>query len=135
MSATETAFESYSNLADWSLLPSSSGAMTVALDQAIKNEEEIIITGWSPHWKFVKYDLKYLEDPKGIYGGVESIHTFVREGLEKDAPEAFKMLDAFNWTAEDMESVMLDISEGTSPTEAAEKWIKKNEDRVAEWKK
>lgn len=135
MSATETAFESYSNLADWSLLPSSSGAMTVALDQAIKNEEEIIITGWSPHWKFVKYDLKYLEDPKGIYGGVESIHTFVREGLEKDAPEAFKMLDAFNWTAEDMESVMLDISEGTSPTEAAEKWIKENEDRVAEWKK
>jgi len=135
MSATETVLESYSNLADWSLLPSSSGAMTVALDQAIKNEEEITITGWSPHWKFVKYDLKYLEDPKGIYGGVESIHTFVREGLEKDAPEAFKMLDAFNWTAEDMESVMLDISEGMSPTEAAEKWIKENEDRVAEWKK
>lgn len=135
MSATETALESYSNLADWSLLPSSSGAMTVALDQAIKNEEEIIITGWSPHWKFVKYDLKYLEDPKGIYGGVESIHTFVREGLKEDAPEAYKMLDAFNWTAQDMESVMLDISEGMSPNEAAEKWIKANEDRVAEWKK
>ena len=135
MSATETALESYSNLADWSLLPASSGAMTVALDQAIKNEEEIIITGWSPHWKFVKYDLKYLEDPKGIYGGVESIHTFVREGLEKDSPEAFKMLDAFNWTAQDMESVMLDISEGMIPTEAAKKWIQENEDRVAEWKK
>lgn len=135
MSATETAFESYPNLADWSLLPSSSGAMTVALDQAIKNEEDIIITGWSPHWKFVKYDLKYLEDPKEVYGGVESIHTFAREGLEKDAPEAFKMLDTFNWTPEDMESVMLDISEGMSPEEAAEKWIDANQDLVAEWTK
>ena len=135
MSATETAFESYSNLAGWSVLPSSSGAMTVALDQAIKNKEEIIVTGWSPHWKFVKYDLKYLEDPKGIYGGVESIHTFVREGLEKDAPEAYKMLDNFDWTPEHMESVMLDISEGMSPADAAEKWIKANKDLVAEWKK
>ena len=44
-------------------------------------------------------------------------------------------LDAFNWTAQDMESVMLDITEGMSPKEAAEKWIKANEDRVAKWKK
>jgi glycine betaine/proline transport system substrate-binding protein len=135
MSATETALEKYSNLADWTLLPSSSGAMTVALDQAIKNEEDIIVTGWSPHWKFVKYDLKYLKDPQGIYGGVENIHTFAREGLEKDAPEAYKVLDAFNWTPSEMENVMLDISEGMSPEEAAEKWIEENKDRVEEWKK
>ena len=135
MGASENAIESYPNLADWSVLPSSSGAMTVALDQAIKNEEEIIVTGWSPHWKFIKYDLKYLEDPQGIYGGEESIHTFVREGLEEDAPEAFKMLDAFNWTSEDIESVMLDINEGMSPEEAAEKWIEANKDVVDAWKK
>lgn len=135
MAATESALESYSNLADWSLLPSSSGAMTVALDQALKNEEEIIVTGWNPHWKFVKYDLKYLEDPQGIYGGAENIHTFVREGLEADAPEAYKMLDAFNWTTEDMETVMLDISEGMSPEEAAEKWVEENKDKVDAWKK
>lgn len=135
MSATEKALETYPNLKNWSVLPSSSGAMTVALDQAIKNKENIIVTGWSPHWKFVKYDLKYLDDPKGIYGGVESIHTFVRKGLEDDAPEAYKMLDAFNWTTEDMESVMLDISEGMSPKKAAEKWIEENKDRVEEWTK
>ena len=65
MSATENALEAYPNLDSWTLLPSSSGAMTVALDQAISNEEEIIVTGWSPHWKFATYDLKYLEDPEG----------------------------------------------------------------------
>ena len=135
MSATETALNEYSNLGDWTLLPSSSGAMTVALDQAIENEEEIIVTGWSPHWKFASYDLKYLEDPKGMYGGVEYIHTFVREGLEDDAAEAYKLLDAFNWTTEDIEAVMLDINEGMSPKEAAEKWVNENEDRVNEWKK
>lgn len=134
MSATETALDAYPNLASWSLLPSSSGAMTVALDQAIKNEEEIVVTGWSPHWKFATYDLKYLDDPEGIFGGDESIHTFVRQNLEADAPEAYKVLDAFNWTPEAVEEVMLEINGGKSPEDAAAKWIKANKDQVDKWK-
>lgn len=38
--------------------------MTVALGEAIKQHKDIVITGWSPHWMFNKYDLKYLADPK-----------------------------------------------------------------------
>lgn len=68
---------------DWSVETSSSGAMTVALGQAIKNNEDIVITGWSPHWMFAKYDLKYLADPKGTMGGEEAIHTMARQGLKK----------------------------------------------------
>lgn len=133
MASTEQVLEDYGNLSDWQLLPSSSGAMTVALGQAIANEEEIIVTGWSPHWKFSSYDLKYLEDPKGVFGGEESINTFARLGLEEDMPEAYKVLDAFNWTTEDIESVMLDITNGTKPEEAAAKWINENADKVAQW--
>lgn len=133
MAATEKAIAEYENLADWELLPSSSGAMTVALGQAIENEEEVIVTGWSPHWKFSSYDLKYLEDPKGVFGGEETINTFARQGLEKEMPEAYKVIDAFNWTTEDIESVMLDINAGTDPEEAAAKWVQENADKVAEW--
>lgn len=135
MSATETALDTYPNLANWELLPSSSGAMTVALSQAIANEEEIVITGWSPHWKFASYDLKYLDDPEGVFGGEESINTFARKGLKEDEPEAHKVLDAFYWTTEDMEQVMLAINEGASPEEAAEKWVEENQDKVKEWTK
>lgn len=133
MAATEQALEEYDNLADWELLPSSSGAMTVALGQAIENEEDVIVTGWSPHWKFSSYDLKYLEDPKGVFGGEETINTFARKGLEEDMPEAFKVIDAFHWTPEDIESVMLEINDGVDPEEAAAKWIDENPDKVAEW--
>ncbi|KGR83465.1 glycine betaine ABC transporter substrate-binding protein [Lysinibacillus odysseyi] len=135
MSATETALKTYPNLAKWELLPSSSGAMTVALSQAIANEEEIVVTGWSPHWKFATYDLKYLDDPEGVFGGEESINTFARKDLKEEKPEAHKVLDAFYWTTEDMEQVMLDINEGASPDEAAEKWVEDNQDKVKEWTK
>jgi len=133
MAATEQALADYENLSDWELLPSSSGAMTVALGQAYENEEDIVVTGWSPHWKFSSYDLKYLEDPKGVFGGEETINTFTRQGLEEDMPEAFQVLDAFNWTTEDIEAVMLDINSGTNPKEAAAKWVDENSDKIAEW--
>ena len=133
MAAAEQAIAEYENLSGWELLPSSSGAMTVALGQAFENEEEVIVTGWSPHWKFSSYDLKYLDDPKGVFGGEETINTFARIGLQEEMPVAYKVIDAFNWTTEDIEAVMLDINSGTSPKEAAEKWINENTDKVAEW--
>src|SRR5699024_7867001 len=64
--STEKVLEEYDNLTGWDLELSSTAGMLVELEQAIENEEPIIITGWKPHWMFAKYpELKYLEDPKG----------------------------------------------------------------------
>ncbi|QDQ00894.1 glycine betaine ABC transporter substrate-binding protein [Lysinibacillus fusiformis] len=133
--ATENAYKEYPNLEGWTVVTSSSGAMTAALSQAIAKKEEIIVTGWSPHWKFNAFDLKYLDDPKGIYGAEEYIGTFARKGFKEDNPGAYSVLNNFHWTAEDIESVMLDIMEGADPKVAAKKWIKNNEDKVADWTK
>ncbi|WP_121639299.1 glycine betaine ABC transporter substrate-binding protein [Virgibacillus sp. Bac330] len=135
VAASEKAVEDYENLSDWTVQTSSSGAMATELGSAIENEEEIVVTGWTPHWKFAKYDLKYLEDPKGSFGEAETIETMVREGLEEDMPNAYQILDQFSWTAEDMEAVMLEISDGAKPTEAAANWIEENQDKVDEWLK
>lgn len=123
----------YDNLSDWNIGTSSTGAMTVELGQAIENQEEIIVTGWTPHWMFEEYDLKFLEDPLLAMGEVEEIHTFTREGLEEDMPEVYEVLDNFSWTVEDMQSVMLDLSEGMEAEAAARKWVEENPDKVAEW--
>ena len=91
---TELAIEEYDSLAGWDVEFSSTAAMMAALESAYKNEEPIIITGWNPHWMFVKYDdLIYLDDPLGIYGEEEDIHTLTRLGLEEDEPEAFAFFE------------------------------------------
>ena len=80
------------NLDEWDVTSGSGAAMTAALKKAYDKEEPIIITGWTPHWKFAEFDLKYLEDPKGSYGGEEQIHTIGRLGLADDLPEAHQIL-------------------------------------------
>lgn len=116
-------------------LRSGSGAtMTAALSSAINNEEDIVVTGWTPHWMFARFDLKYLEDPENVYGGAEQIHTAVRQGLEDDMPEAYAILDTFEWTPEQMGEVMLMNQESDSdPYENAKQWVEDNQDVVEQW--
>ncbi len=118
---------------DWEVVEGSGAAMTAALKKAYDSEEPIIITGWSPHWKFNSFDLKYLEDPEGLYGEAEDVHTIARLGLKEDHPDAHMLLDQFNWEPEHIENVMNLIQEGAAPDEAAAQWVSENEDVVSEW--
>lgn len=134
MAQTNTAIKDY-HLDDWNLVEGSSAAMVAELKKAYAAKEPIIVTGWSPHWMFSSFDLKYLDDPEGSFGGAEDINTLVRKGLEQDIPGAYTILDQFFWETSDMEDVMVDIENGMSAEEAAEKWIEANPGKVAEWTK
>ncbi|WP_164670754.1 glycine betaine ABC transporter substrate-binding protein [Virgibacillus doumboii] len=119
----------------WNLQASSSPAMAASLGDAIEKKEPIIVTLWSPHWAFAKWDLKYLEDPKNIYGDPDNINTIVRKGLEEDAPKAHKILDQFKWNKKQIGEVMVKINNGMEPAEAAQEWVKNNQDTVSKWTK
>ncbi|MEK4326346.1 glycine betaine ABC transporter substrate-binding protein [Paenibacillus sp. FSL R7-0297] len=132
MTATEAAIEAY-GLSDYTLLESSSAAMAQELQKAFDNNEPIVVTGWTPHWMFANMDLKYLDDPKKVYGGAEQIHTMVRKSLKDDMPDVYLFLSQFKWTADDMAQVMVKIQGGQSPEEAAKDWVDNNEAKVNEW--
>lgn len=132
---TEKAIEEYESLQGWELEQSSTAAMASELDTAMANEDPIIITGWNPHWTFAKYpDMKYLEDTKGVYGEVEEIKSLARKGLKEEKPEAYKLIEQFNWEVEDMEDIMYEAQEtGDDIDEVAKQWVEDNSDKVAEW--
>ncbi|MFO1443500.1 glycine/betaine ABC transporter [Bacillus sp. Bva_UNVM-123] len=132
MKATASAIEEY-GLDNWKVVEGSGAAMTAALKKAYDKKEPIIVTGWTPHWKFSKFDLKYLDDPKGVYGGEENIHTIARLGLGEEHPSAYKFLNQFHWTADEMADVMVKITDGEDPEDAAKAWVETNEDKVAVW--
>jgi glycine betaine/proline transport system substrate-binding protein len=132
MNASEKAVKAY-KLTQWKLIEGSSTAMTAALDRAYKESKPIIVTGWTPHWMFSKYELKYLADPQNIFGKDEEIHTIVRLGLKTDQPGAYQYLDKFQWEPADMEQVMVKIQAGQKPEEAAAQWVEANPDKVNAW--
>ena len=131
--ATERAINDY-DLKEYELQTSSSAGMLAELKKAYDKEEWIAVTLWSPHWAFEEWDLEYLEDPKTSYGEEEHVETVTRIGFADEHPGAYAILEAFEWTDEDIESVMYDIFvEKMNEEEAAQKWIDANRDRVDEW--
>jgi len=108
--SAQNAVKEYDNLSDWEVSVSSTGAMIAELDQAINNEEDIVVVGWKPHWMFMDYDLKMLDDP-----------------------EAYKIIDNFYWEVEDMYSVMEELATDVEPEEAADNWIEANRETVDGW--
>ncbi len=133
MSKTETVIEQY-NLNTFKLVEGSGATMTAVLADAIKNKQWIVVTGWTPHWKFSRWQLKYLKDSKGIYGEKEYIGTIVRKGLKEEMPEVYRVLDHFSWTAAEMQELMtMNQEKGSTPYENAKLWLKKNPERLEQW--
>lgn len=130
---TDQALEIYPNLSGWTHQTSSTGAMVTELEQAINNEEEIVVTGWTPHWMFIQMDLKFLEDPENAYGEGESLQKLSRIGFDEDFPEVHQILDRFELTIDDVGEIMLDLSEDVPPEQAAQDWIDRNPDKVTSW--
>lgn len=133
MRLTEKAVDEY-GLRRMRLIEGSGATMTAALASAIKEHQPIVVTGWTPHWMFARWDLKYLDDPKNVYGDAEEIHTIVRKGLKDDMPEAYRILDNFYWTPEEMAEVMvMNQADGADPYENAQAWLVDHPERVKEW--
>ncbi|MGL5996137.1 MAG: glycine betaine ABC transporter substrate-binding protein [Pseudomonas proteolytica] len=132
MLKTDEAIKQYG--LDYKLQASSGAAMIAELTRAEDKQDSIVVTGWVPHWMFAKWKLRFLDDPKGIYGAAETVNSIGSKGLEKKAPEVAAFLKKFQWASKDeIGEVMLAIQEGTKPDVAAKDWVAKHPERVAEW--
>lgn len=131
MTTTDKAIKEYG--LDYKLMPGSGPTMTAALKKAVDQKKPIVVTGWQPHWMFAKWDLKFLEDPKGVYGSAESIHKLGRKGLDTDAPEVAEFLTKFKMTSDQLGDLMGTVEDADDPLAAARSWMNDNADAVKAW--
>ncbi|MCD5988334.1 MULTISPECIES: glycine betaine ABC transporter substrate-binding protein [Pseudomonas] len=133
MIKTDQAIKDY-GLDGYKLQASSGAGMIAELTRAENKKESIAVTGWVPHWMFAKWKLKFLEDPKGVYGAAETVDSVGSKELATKAPEVVEFLKKFQWKSKDeIGEVMLAIQDGAKPEAAAEAWVAKNPERVKEW--
>ncbi|MEL7565610.1 MAG: glycine betaine ABC transporter substrate-binding protein [Dehalobacterium sp.] len=130
--STQNAIKEYD--LDYQLVTSSSSEMVEKLKAAIDNKEWIVVTGWSPHWKFAKWDLKFLDDPHFIYGAEENLHTITRKGFAKDYPKISDFLYNFTLDKQQLaELLLIDNNFLENTEEAFVKWINEHRELVNEW--
>jgi glycine betaine/proline transport system substrate-binding protein len=116
---------------DFEQITSSGPAMVASLDKAVTNNEWIVITGWKPHFKWMNFDIKYLEDPKGIYP--KDVCAIVsRRGFEEEKPEAAQFFKNFNLEEDELYGLMDNIDKEGEEAGAAQ-WYQANKTLVDGW--
>lgn len=128
---SEKAVKDY-GLDDYKLQISSEAGMLTTVDRAMRGDKWFVATAWSPHWMFAKSQLRYLDDPKGSLGGLESVNKLVRKGFYQEQPEAYEFLNRMVLPLTDVEAIMFD-AQGSSYEKAVDNYIAKNPDRIEYW--
>ena len=133
MKTTDKAIGDY-GLDGYKLLTSSSSTMLASLQKAMEKEAWIVITGWTPHWMFDRYPLKFLHDPKGTYGDVESIYVVGWKGFTEKDPFAAKFFSNIKFTTEEISSLMKALKDARMDEEdLVRKWRDEHRELVESW--
>lgn len=115
------------------LTASSSAAMLTVLQKDYAAKKPVVVTLWSPHWAFTKYKLKYLSDPKGVFGKAGWIQTEANKKWAAKNPAVVGWFKNFKLTPQQLGSLELDINSASSKNAGVEKWIKNNQSVVNSW--
>lgn len=133
MQVSPRILEAYDLTGSFELVEGSEFAMLTELSRAIADERWICVLGWSPHWMFAEYDLKYLEEPRGFWKG-DDARILVRRGLAQDAPEAVALLREMQISISEMEQMILENEvRDQDPEETARRWIEAHREEVNRW--
>lgn len=119
---------------DYELVPSSEAGMLAALKRAYDRNEWVVVTGWKPHSKFARHNLKLLEDPKGVLGEAETISIIAQKGWSERRPELATFFGNVKLNDELWGSLMVAIeSNPGKEDDAARKWYHEHKEMVDAW--
>lgn len=108
------------------LQSASEAAMLAILKKSIDAKEPVVITGWAPHYIFSTYKLKFLNDPKAVFGAVESIQTVANKHFVAAKPKVAEFFRNFQLDEEELSSLMAALESGTNEKVAVVEWLSKH---------
>ncbi len=122
-------------LDDYTLVEGSTPAMLAELNTAIARRKNIVVTLWSPHWAFGRWDLKPLDDPELTFGEPDNHTTIATKGFATARPEVAGWLKNFSMEDDVLSGLMADIQDAGTGKESqvAEQWAARNEKITAPW--
>ena len=114
------------------LIASSQAGMMAGLKRAYRHHRDIVVTLWSPHWAWAEYKLKYLKDPKHIYGKGDHIYVITETGFAHKYPKIQRWISHWHMSAHQLASLEDDIKKQGN-AKGVDTWIHHNRHLIHQW--
>lgn len=110
--------------------------MLAEVERATKVKEPIVCLSWRPHTMIARYDLKILDDPKGIWVRDDWI-IGTHPDLKEKAPDLYNFITNLKLTNDEVEKILFEFEEKGSEIEVlrqlTKQWIEDNREKVDGW--
>lgn len=116
------------------LVEGGSAAMTAALKAAVDRKDWIAVTLWEPSWMAQKFDVKWLQDPKGAFAPAEGYYWIGQKGFSKDNPEARELMASIFIPVADITAINAAVNDGKPMDAAVQDWISAHAELIKRWK-
>jgi len=115
------------------LVEGSTAAMTAALKAATDRKEWIAVTLWEPSWMAQKFDIKWLQDPKGVYPPPQSYYWIGQKGFSEEHPHAREVIASVYVPLADNNAINSEVNNGKTMDQAVADWIAAHGDLIKRW--
>src|SRR5690606_14313094 len=115
------------------LVEGSTAGMTAALKSAVDRKEWIAVTLWEPTWMALKFDTRFLADPKGIFAPPQSYYWIAQKGFAEANPEAREIIGSVYIPIEEIARINAAVNDGQTMDQAVAEWTASHEDRLKRW--
>ncbi|MBK0419818.1 glycine betaine ABC transporter substrate-binding protein [Leucobacter sp. CSA1] len=127
----DVAMPEYELDGEYELVTSSTATMLATLQEAVENEDDIVVTLWRPFWANAAFPVKDLEDPKGAMGEPEGLHFLGKSGFADEFPEAAEFMASLQLDDDAygaLEELVTSDEYADDPEGAVDAWIEENPD-------
>lgn len=120
LEAAEGAYD----LSGYETTGSSTAAMLQEFETATNSEEDIVATVWNPHWAVGEYNMKFLDDPEGVFTDGDT-YTVVASKQASQNQELMDLLAGFELEDEEFYDLLGELREAGEGNEdqAIENWL------------
>ncbi|MDD4767547.1 MAG: glycine betaine ABC transporter substrate-binding protein [Desulfotomaculaceae bacterium] len=133
MLTTQKAMEEYGLDDEYELVQGSTAGMLAELKRATMSEEPILFLPWRPHTLFQEFDVKILEDPKGVLVP-DDVYIGVKPDLKDRAPDLYKFAQNFKIEISEIERIMHEGNNNEKEIAAlSRQWVDDNQDKIDQW--
>jgi len=118
------------------LVEEPTAGMLAEVERRYALREEFVFLAWSPHWMNLRFDIRYLEDPRGAMDKTNNpaeCSTIVGEHLREEDPTAYAFMDALALTEDQVEGLERAINEEGDSLAGARRWASENRGVVRPW--
>lgn len=117
----------------YQLIDGSTAAMIAQLESSLQRKEPIVTMLWTPSWMMMKYDVKFLKDPKGVFAPPQSNYWIARKGFSEKNPGARETVASVYIPLEDIAAIDTSMKNGMNVDQAVDAWWKKNTGLIDRW--